>query len=741
MQRKLIVAIIGLLVFLNGFSQTDLPPVFEIKSDTAKIQVLDSTYWQKLEDKIGKWTFDEVRNSPLAEKFHIQIVSEDRSTADDVHTHWQRYRLKNTMAATYSFSLSSPVDEFDVYIIRSNGNIEHYRSGWLREWDEKDGLKSAEWSGAISLKLAPGEEITIYDRRYRKHETISKTSVRLFNTEQLIKSNYIDYVDRREVYFAPTEVQESFILGMILISLIISLLFFRVVREKVYLYFALFVFFLAINRFYNIAGRYTQWFRPDLNRYVNYIGLAWAFIPLFLIQFVRYFFDLKKCYPKLDKFLFGLGILNISYGIFGIILLVLQSNKFSWFFSITPLLIFLIIPLFLIITSLIFIHHQKKSFRLIAIGLLPLLCLYVLSIFFNKENFLGERLNLSFDLLINNFRFIEMICLCWLILIFVRVLIMRFSLLQVENANHALEKERLAKENEIEKSELISSQNEELEKQVAERTAELNQTLANLKSSQSQLIQSEKMASLGELTAGIAHEIQNPLNFVNNFSEVNKEMIDAVTEEITKGNYDEAKNILNDVKENSEKINHHGQRAADIVKGMLQHSRTSSGQKELTEINALCDEYLRLAYHGLRAKDKSFNCEMKTEFDSSLPKIHVVPQDMGRVILNLINNAFYAVNEKQKQNLSGYEPTVIVSTKKESGKVLISVADNGNGIPATIKDKIFQPFFTTKPTGSGTGLGLSLSYDIVKGHGGDIKVESLSAGQTGTEFIIQLPAA
>ncbi|MBW7840429.1 MAG: HAMP domain-containing histidine kinase, partial [Chitinophagaceae bacterium] len=206
---------------------------------------------------------------------------------------------------------------------------------------------------------------------------------------------------------------------------------------------------------------------------------------------------------------------------------------------------------------------------------------------------------------------------------------------------------------------------------------------------------------------------------------------------IDKGNVTEAKAILNDIKENSQKINHHGKRADAIVKGMLQHSRTSTGQKELTDINALCDEYLRLAYHGMRAKDKSFNCELKTEFDSSLPKINVVPQDIGRVLLNLINNAFFATNEKFKKNISGYQPTVIVTTKILGDKVEISVKDNGNGIPEKIKDKIFQPFFTTKPTGQGTGLGLSLSYDIVKAHGGEIKLNSKEG--EGTAFIIQLP--
>jgi len=264
-------------------------------------------------------------------------------------------------------------------------------------------------------------------------------------------------------------------------------------------------------------------------------------------------------------------------------------------------------------------------------------------------------------------------------------------------------------------------------------------TLSELKSTQTQLIHQEKMASLGELTAGIAHEIQNPLNFVNNFSEVNKEMIDEVTEEIDKGNITEVKNILNDIKDNEEKINHHGKRADSIVKGMLQHSRQTKGVKEPTDINALCDEYLRLSYHGLRAKDKGFNADFKTDFDQSIGKINIVSQDIGRVLLNLFNNAFYAVNEKKKLLANGYQPIAKVATRKLNDKVEIKVADNGNGIPQNIIDKIFQPFFTTKPTGEGTGLGLSMSYDIIKAHGGEIKVKTEK--EEGTEFIIQLPVA
>ncbi len=270
-------------------------------------------------------------------------------------------------------------------------------------------------------------------------------------------------------------------------------------------------------------------------------------------------------------------------------------------------------------------------------------------------------------------------------------------------------------------------------KEEKKRTEE---ALAELQVTQKQLIQSEKMASLGELTAGIAHEIQNPLNFVNNFSEVSNELLDEMMEEVKKGNYDEVKAIADDVKQNLEKINHHGKRADGIVKGMLQHSRSSTGQKELTDINVLADEYLRLAFHGLRAKDKSFNAKFETSFDETVGKISVMPQDIGRVILNLINNAFYAVTEKRKQGMAGYEPTVRVSTKKTGDMVEIKVADNGNGIPLKVLDKIFQPFFTTKPTGQGTGLGLSLSYDIVKAHGGELKVET--ADGQGTTFIIEL---
>ncbi|MBS1526564.1 MAG: GHKL domain-containing protein [Bacteroidetes bacterium] len=281
---------------------------------------------------------------------------------------------------------------------------------------------------------------------------------------------------------------------------------------------------------------------------------------------------------------------------------------------------------------------------------------------------------------------------------------------------------------------VLKKQNEQIETQ----RRDLEKTVADLKTTQKQLIQSEKMASLGELTAGIAHEIQNPLNFVNNFSEVNTELIDEMEQQIDKGDLNEVKALAKDIKLNQEKISQHGKRADFIVKGMLQHSRASTGEKQDTNLNVLADEFFKLSFHGLRAKDKSFNAEMVTHFDPELPKVQVVQQDLGRVLLNLINNAFYAVNKKAKASGADYKPTVELSTLRNNGNVEIHVKDNGTGIPDSVKDKIMQPFFTTKPTGEGTGLGLSLSYDIiVKGHGGSINVDTKDGEYT--EFTVSLP--
>ncbi|UPL49814.1 ATP-binding protein [Hymenobacter sublimis] len=322
-------------------------------------------------------------------------------------------------------------------------------------------------------------------------------------------------------------------------------------------------------------------------------------------------------------------------------------------------------------------------------------------------------------------------------------------LLIARSQKKQLEKERLEREEEEKARQLIAAHNQELERLVAERTAtltqqaeELREALTELKTTQAQLIQAEKMASLGELTAGIAHEIQNPLNFVTNFSDVSAELITELEEEQQRPTRDpelEAE-LLVDLKQNLLKITHHGQRAASIVRGMLEHSRASTGERQATNLNGLADEYLRLAYHGLRAKDKSFNATLVTNFDPNLGTVEAVSQDVGRVLLNLFTNAFYAVQKRKELNQPGYSPIVTVSTRHlPNGDVEVQVRDNGMGIPRAVVDKIFQPFFTTKPTGEGTGLGLSLSYDIItKGHGGTLTVETTEG--SGTTFIITLPA-
>jgi signal transduction histidine kinase len=271
-----------------------------------------------------------------------------------------------------------------------------------------------------------------------------------------------------------------------------------------------------------------------------------------------------------------------------------------------------------------------------------------------------------------------------------------------------------------------------------QKKEQLQNALTDLKNTQAQLIQSEKMASLGELTAGIAHEIQNPLNFVTNFSDVNKELITELKTELKSGNIEEAIHIASNIEENEQKIAFHGKRADTIVKNMMQHSRSSTSEKEPINLNSLVDECLRLSYHGYRAKDKLFNAKLETQLSSDILPVKAVPQDISRVLINLFNNALYSVNEKKKVlNEEVFEPIVIVSTKQNNGKAEVIVEDNGLGIPASVIDKIYQPFFTTKPTGEGTGLGLSMSYDIIKAHGGDMQVKTKEG--EGAEFIITLP--
>ncbi|MDP5121776.1 MAG: ATP-binding protein [Spirosomaceae bacterium] len=381
---------------------------------------------------------------------------------------------------------------------------------------------------------------------------------------------------------------------------------------------------------------------------------------------------------------------------------------------------------FIITSVLIYILWNFRENKIITTLLLALLPFYIVSNVVNLISFFFHSFYEENDGLLSIF---VAAALIWLIAYFVGASKQR--------------KELVAEEN---KRKIIEEENRNLEVMVRERTSEilaqkneLIKTVEQLKATQDQLVQSEKLASLGELTAGIAHEIQNPLNFVNNFSEVSEELVTELLEERSKATADRdvelEEEILTDLKENLSKINHHGKRASGIVKSMLEHSRMSDGQKEPVDLNLLADEYLRLSYHGLRAKDRSFNAKMDTLFDPKMPEIKVITQDFGRVLLNIINNAFQSPDPSN--STAAYMKTVTVTTQVLANTVLISIKDNGAGIPENIKDKIFQPFFTTKPTGKGTGLGLSLAYDIVKAHGGEMKMSSKE--NEGTEFVITLP--
>jgi len=707
---------LALLVSFRSLAQDSMPPVYLIKADTASIMIPD-TCWQMLEDAEGKWAIDQVSQSPLAEKFHGKREIHSSTTA-----YWVRYRLKNKLAheAHIYFESNYYPKSLDLYTKAEGSPWEHQKTGYFLPWSKRDGIKNR---FRLPVRISLGQELLIY-QRFEFDPRLGVPEY-LFPavgfTEKMMKNNYIL---NETAYF--DNIRHGVLFGVCMLAALFSFFFFLTAREWVYFHASMIYFLVALFGF--LRGLVGIFFREN-ESILSFYGQYFLVAPFlyFLVSTTRHSLETKRQYPGWDRFLVIVSILPFIW--FVAQYFYVSLAKWGDFFSIV---IFLAVG----ISCLPLIRKKNRTTRLLIAGVL-------FFAFFELIGPVAQALNISLPgWLLKHTLDVELICTFWIIGISSWLLFERYRNLQTKLSQEAFEKAQMAKEQEIERRLLIEQQKVELEKQVTQRTAELKGSLDDLKSTQAQLIQSEKMASLGELTAGIAHEIQNPLNFVNNFSEVNGELIEELKVEAEKGNIEEVKGIAKEIEFNSEKINHHGKRADAIVKGMLQHSRSSSGVKEPTDINALADEYLRLSYHGLRAKDKSFNATMKTDFDDSIGKVNIIPQDIGRVILNLINNAFYAVDEKKKHTSkgsvqSGYEPIVSLATEKNNGKVEISVKDNGNGIPQKIVDKIFQPFFTTKPTGQGTGLGLSLSYDIVKAHGGELKVET-EKGE-GSEFIIVLP--
>ncbi|MFV1451155.1 ATP-binding protein [Maribacter sp. HS] len=712
---KHILYIIGFLLSLTIFSQEDKVLVISDSTVADNWMILGMDWRFQKGDNI-LWANPEFDDSTWNEfsSNNLNLIDGKNVIADRGEIVWLRKRIMADQSLNDALVLN--IFQEGASEIYLDGKLIHQLGSVSSNKDEV--IYHNPFSQVLHLPLEIGKEqilaVRFVNAQYKYPIYYHNGLIRIY-ISSLRNANSTDVVKNKRVAFFQQYVNSYYIsLGLAILMFIIFLSFFIFFpKEKINGYFAasllfLILFTLGVLSFYHNTGTYF-WltFYYDTCILISSLILLFCFYkileqPIDLVFKAISFlcFSTIGCYFLYDPEQLG-PIWTIFYCA-GIIRLSLKSwnkNKVASFLFLSTSCINLVFWTLMICWYMGLVDQRIDKFIPFSFMLVPVVLAIYLGYAFGKRS-QDLRLNLN------------------------RV-------------------QELSKE----KESILSEQKDTLEQQVKERTSELNQSLEELKTTQSQLIQSEKMASLGELTAGIAHEIQNPLNFVNNFSEVSNELVDEMNEELDKGDLEEVKAISLDIKQNLEKINHHGKRADNIVKGMLQHSRSSSGTKEPTDINALADEYLRLAYHGLRAKDKSFNAELITDFDENIGKVNIVPQDMGRVILNLITNAFYAVNEKANSDIEGYKPTVKITSKRTpllggvgggSQSVQISISDNGNGIPKEIVEKIFQPFFTTKPTGQGTGLGLSMSYDIVtKGHDGKLKVETTK--NKGTTFIIELP--
>ena len=718
--------LLGVFMGSSALAQIPMPPAYEIKTDTGYYRPIDSSRWQMLEDPKEKWTIEEVSKSPISNQFHF-FSGKNSSPKNSIHSIWFRFVLKNMMNNEADISLPGNFEQVEFYIPGKNGKWQKFGSGWNMPWSKKGGLK---FSGYIPLILQPNEEMAIYLRAHSSF--LDSYSSGDYPIYILFTAKQVEYIEYQMGSYFVNGVHDSILFGLLLFAAIFNFFFFLIVREKVYLLFSVYLISLGIGRmsteFFFVFLREFPW----IHLYFMYV--FWECALAFMALFVRSLLETRLHLPRWNKFFTTLIIVYLSYAVVDYIL------TFNPWFSPQLLdiggyiayLLRILLVLSILISFILTLREQQIKNRVLLIAITPAFFVWGIcwSIDLAYEPFGFMRQSAIMIKYHEMWPIIETFCLSWLVLCFSWMLLQRFRLLQKQIAAQALEKEK-------EKTQLIEQQKIELERTVEERTTELNHSLQELKTTQKQLILSEKMASFGELTAGIAHEIQNPLNFVNNFSEVNNELIAEMKREMEDGNLPQAKIIAIDLAMNMGKITDHGKRAESIVRNMLHHARSNKGTTERTDINALVDEFLRLSYHGIRVKDNSFSANLERHFDPAVEKANVNPQDMGRVMINLYNNAFHAVSEKKRLQPSGYEPKVTVSTRRLPDKIEIKVMDNGIGIPEKTLDKIFQPFFTTKPTGQGTGLGLSLSYDIIKAHGGEIKVQS-KVGE-GSEFTVTLP--
>ncbi len=717
--KKCLLVVICLFVVAAAFGQQSSLPPFEIGSDTALSVDLPGKFWQRLEDRSGTLTYSAVQQLAQNQKFHF---AKSPGLDFSIKTYWYRYAIKNVMDHAVTIGLPSNSEESTFYIEKNGDKTQVIENGEVTSWHKEIGDKLLQ---LVPVTLKPGETVSIYNRIHNSYTFY-------YFTDSVDVSFKIESAAFR--YYANNErtiisyVHESVFFGVLIFAALFNFFFFLVVKEKVYLYFSIYLLCLGVGRmgdeFYFVFFRDFRWLLTYLMPLIFLLTFS------SLTYFIRSLLQSKRYLPHWDKFL---AILNLVYFANGLVLTCIGLPYFrSW--GQINVLFKIALTLSILLTFFLLLGRQKKGDWRLMGAVLPGFVIWGIGYsLVSLYDGYGYTLLGSFTITLDDWWYVvETVCSSWLVIFFSSILLQRFGHLQKRVVQQALEKEQ-------EKSQMINEQKLVLERTVDERTAALKKSIAQLKNTQAQLIQSERMASMGELTAGIAHEIQNPLNFVTNFSETGAEIANELKEILNKSDNSEAVALADELEETLNKIRHHGKRADNIVRGMLQHSRTSTGERQPTDINGLADEFLRLSYHGLRARDKAFNANYEMLFTPDLPKVRVIPQEMGRVLLNLFNNAFYAVYQKQKTADASFKPAVIVSTALAENALVISVRDNGTGMPDHVKEKIMQPFFTTKPTGEGTGLGLSITYDmIVKGYGGTIDV--LTKEGEFTEFVIKLPA-
>lgn len=728
--KAYLVLLLACACCLGTFSGNARPviPTVAIRSDSVN-HTLDTTEFQILEDRQGSLRIEQVVNNP---GFHVDTYFNPNRRS---HVYWVRLQLRNALDHPVSLYLCDfNSSYFDLYRQTGPGGWEHQRTGPLVPLSLIPAHEGNRETNRILVTIPAGQTYTYYQRLanpfWRQPMVyISPQIQSLLNRKDALFAYY-----RAERGWVNVFV-DGIMIGILMLAIAYNIFLFLSIRDRTYLYFGIALFFFTLDRnTFRIQSLLFEEYPYAFRLAANFFFIAFF---LFFLQSLRRFTGSLLNRTRNNRL--------ITY-----LLAFTAFINLIFFFSFripgapADEILFLEEILVRVVLLLWALTVWKRravgsvNARLALIATTPLLLLWVYTLI---SRMLGQYFGVVFSQTVRQINdYLESACFAWLIILFSGALINRYNQARQLVAKQALEREQLEKEREIERNRIIAVQNERLEQQVKERTAQLEASLTELKATQAQLIQAEKMASLGELTAGIAHEIQNPLNFVNNFAEVSIELIDDLKLDLQDGNYNEVLSISGDLAQNLDKIRQHGQRASAIVRGMLDHSRTQPGAKTDVNINELVGESLKLAYHDIRTRDSHFRARLVTSTDRTIPRLNVVAGDISRTLVNLFTNAFYALHEKADTvgPMAGFEPQIRVSTEAVEDHVVIKIRDNGTGIEPKIINKVFQPFFTTKPTGQGTGMGLSLSYDIItKGHGGQLSVNS----ETGnfTEFTIQLP--